>query len=90
MREHRLAKFDECIFNNCQDNWVPDYNIDFLCRCCCARHKKHDQKTPLLFKLEAYGKNMTALCSKTYAMVQADGSEKVASKGYKRKPYSMF
>ena len=32
-----------------------------------------------------YGKHMTTLCSKTYAMVQSDGSEKVASKGVQKK-----
>ena len=85
VREHCLAEFDACLYNHCYDDWVPDYSRDFLCRCCCARHNKHDQKTPLLFKLEAYGKDMTALCSKTYAMVQSDGTEKVASKGVQKK-----
>ena len=85
VREDRLAEFDEHLYGNCRDDWQPDYSSDFLCRCCCAQHNKFDQKTPLLFKLEAYGKNMTELCSKTYAMVQSDGTEKVASKGVQKK-----
>ena len=85
VRAERQAEFEECVYHNCDDNWVPDYSRHFLCRGCCAGHNKHDQKTPLLFKLEAYGKHMTALCSKTYAMVQSDGKEKVASKAIQKK-----
>ena len=85
VKPERLAEFRRDIYDNCSDEWIPDYTRHFLCRSCCAQHNKHDQKTPLLFKLEAYEKCMTALSSKTYAMVQTDGKEKVASKGIQKK-----
>ena len=87
VKPERLAEFRRDIYDNCSDEWIPDYTRHFLCRSCCAQHNKHDQKTPLLFKLEAYGKSMTALSSKTYAMVQTDGKEKVASKGIQKKAF---
>ena len=46
VREERLQEFEKHVFGNCRDDWVPDYSADFLCRCCCARHNKYDQKTP--------------------------------------------
>ena len=85
VKPEKWQEFCEGIYQHCDDQWKPDYSRHFLCRGCCEKHNKHDQKTPLLFKLEAYGKYMTAMCSKTYAMVQSDGKEKLASKGIQKK-----
>ena len=40
----------------------------FFPRECCKRHKAYDKRTPGLFKVEAEGKAMIALCSKTYIL----------------------
>ena len=75
----KLNSFREGIYGHCYDGWQPDYNMHFLNRCCCKKHAQHDQKTPGLFKLEAYGKSMIALCSKTYALELMDGGDKLAT-----------
>ena len=80
----KLNSFREVIYGHCYDGWQPDYNIHFLTRCCCKKHAQHDQKTPGLFKLEAYGKSMVALCSKTYALELMDGGDKLATKGVQK------
>ena len=81
----KLNSFREGIYGHCYDGWQPDYNIHFLTRCCCKKHAQHNQKTPGLFKLEAYGKSMVALCSKIYALELMDGGDKLATKGVQKK-----
>ena len=52
----------------------------FFPRECCAPHKAYDKRTPGLFKVEAEGTAMIALCSKTYVLKQGDKA-KFSSKG---------
>ncbi len=74
-------KFDMAVKGSCEvecleaggDYWFP--------RECCERHIKYDRRTPGLFKLEAQGEEMYALCSKTYLLKQADGKLKMSCKG---------
>ena len=47
-----------------------DYSSEdgFFPRECCSKHKAFDKRTPGLFKVEAQGKAMISLCSKTYIL----------------------
>jgi hypothetical protein len=71
-------------YDVCYDGWEPDYAIHFEPRRCCPKHNLRDQKTPFLFKLEAWGTSMTALSSKTYSLVKSDGGSKYATKGIQK------
>ena len=53
----------------------------FFPRECCKKHKAYDKRTPGLFKVEAEGKAMIALCSKTYILKKHDDKVKFSSKG---------
>ena len=53
-------------------HWFP--------RTCCTIHKKYDNRTPGLFKLENSGKEAIGLCSKTYVVKNADKT-KSSTKG---------
>ena len=60
-----------------------DYSSEdgFFPRECCQKHKAYDKRTPGLFKVEAQGKAMIALCSKTYMLKKHDDKVKFSSKG---------
>ena len=60
-----------------------DYTSEdgFFPRECCKKHKAYDKRTPGLFKVEAQGKAMIALCSKTYILKKHDDKVKFSSKG---------
>ena len=53
----------------------------FFPRECCKKHKAFDKRTPGLFKVEAQGKAMIALCSKTYILKKHDDKVKFSCKG---------
>ena len=53
----------------------------FFPRECCKEHKAYDKRTPGLFKVEAQGKAMIALCSKTYILKNHNDKVKFSSKG---------
>ena len=53
----------------------------FFPRECCEKHKAYDKRTPGLFKVEAQGKAMIALCSKTYILKMHNDKVKFSSKG---------
>jgi hypothetical protein len=87
IRPHLMEQWRALIWSQtdcCYDEWVPDYTRHFEPRRCCSRHNTHDQKTPFLFKLEAWGTSMTALSSKTYSLVKSDGGSKYATKGVQK------
>lgn len=67
------------------DFWFP--------RTCCNKHKMFDRRTPSLFKLEAEGEEMLALCSKTYLLKSGDKC-KLTCKGINKNsvtnPLSIF
>ena len=48
---------------------------------CCKKHKAYDKRTPGLFKVEAQGKAIIALCSKTYILKKHDDKVKFSCKG---------
>ena len=60
-----------------------DYTSEdgFFPRECCEKHKAYDKRTPGLFKVEAQGKAMIALCSKTYILKMHNDKVKFSSKG---------
>ena len=66
----------------------------FFPRECCNEHIKYDRRTPGLFKVEAEGTSMIALCSKTYILKQADDRVKFSCKGMNKarleSPYAAF
>ena len=53
----------------------------FFPRECCKKHIAYDKRTPGLFKVEAQGKAMIALCSKTYILKKHNDKVKFSSKG---------
>ena len=61
-----------------------DYSSEdgFFPRECCQKHKAYNKRTPGLFKVEAHGKAMIALCSKTYILKKHDDKVKFSSKGH--------
>ena len=83
IKPSKLAEFDHELNGHC-NNENYDAEEHFFPRECCQTHKKHDKRTPGLFKLEAEGDSMVALCSKTYALQQADGTCKISTKGINR------
>lgn len=63
----------------------------FFPRTCCADHKWYDRRQPGLFKVEAEGTEMIAMCSKAYLLKQEDDC-KVSCKGVNKiqNPYESF
>ena len=72
IKPSKLTEYNNELYGHCNDQNYDAEN-HFLPRECCQTHKKHDKRTPGLFKLEAEGQSMVALCSKTYALKQCDG-----------------
>ena len=77
-------EFQQQLFGNCnstvaeKDVWFP--------RQCCEIHAKYDRRTVGLFKLEAEGNEMIALCSKTYLLQQEKNEDyKMSCKGIQKK-----
>jgi hypothetical protein len=56
-------------------------NNTYFPRVCCKKHVEFDKRTPGLFKLEAEGKNMVSLCSKSYTLLKDNNNYKVSAKG---------
>jgi len=71
-----IHKLRESCYDN---NFIADHETWFP-RECCQKHIKYDKRTPGLFKLEAQGEEMYALCSKTY-LLKAGNDFKVTCKG---------
>ena len=63
----------------CRDFDYTSEDGFFPCEC-CKKHKANDKRTPGLFKLEAQGKALIALCSKTYILKKLDDKVKFSSK----------
>ena len=86
--ELRKQKFDNC---NSNDFSGDDY---YFPRECCATHAKYDRRTPGLFKIEAEGLAMIALCSKTYILKVSEDKFKFSCKGINKtaleQPYSAY
>ena len=75
-----LALYNSSINNRCDD--IPfTAREGFFPRRCCSRHIAFDKRTPGLFKVEAEGNSMIALCSKTYILKQSEDQYKFSSKG---------
>ena len=55
------------------DEWIP--------KSCCRERQLYDKRTPGLFKLEFKGKDIVALCSKTYICTDGEGTTKISCKG---------
>ena len=64
-----------------------DYTSEdgFFPRECCQKHIAYDKRTPGLFKVEAEGKAMIALCSKTYILKKHNDEDKFSSKGLNKR-----
>ena len=80
-----LEEFKSCLYDYCEDDWQPDFDIHYFPRQCCTKYNEYDQKTPGLFKLEKNSSGIVGLCSKTYCFQIIDGQgavkEKIAVKG---------
>ena len=74
-QELHYEKMDQChdFDYTSEDGFFPQE--------CCEKHKVYDKRTPGLFKVEAQGKAMIALCSKTYIMKEHNDKVKFSSKG---------
>ena len=80
IKPNMLASYNSNINGRCDDN--PFAARDgFFPRGCCPTHKAYDKRTPGLFKVEAEGNAMIALCSKTYILKQKDDKTKFSCKG---------
>ena len=75
-----LSLYKSSITGRCDDRAFTAQD-GFFPRSCCATHKAYDKRTPGLFKVEAEGNAMIALCSKTYILKQKDDKYKFSSKG---------
>ena len=87
-RLHHIAKdprsFEMLTAGFCNDD--PPYSPDdghFFPRTCCPKHSAFDERTPALFKKEAEGDIMIALCPKMY-ILRSEKDTKVRSKGLQR------
>ena len=88
IKPSKRAAFHAAVYDSCRDgaDFQPDASLYWLPRCCCQRHSTFDSKTPGLFKLEFEGTAMVNLCSKMYAVENADTAQsKHSSKGLSRK-----
>ena len=88
-----LPLYNSSINNRCDD--IPfTAREGFFPRSCCHKHKAYDKRTPGLFKIEAEGNAMIALCSKTYVLKQSEDKSKFSSKGINKNalqtPFRMF
>ena len=81
VKEELVDEFKSRLYDHCQDDWEPDFDIHYFPRQCCTAHNLYDQKTPGLFKLENSGTGIVGLCSKTYCLQMINGQEKMAVKG---------
>ena len=88
-----LAEYEAALSKWCVDDngdEIVDIKANrthWFARQCCTKHTKRDKRTVGLFKLEFEGTEMTALCSKTYAVT--DGQQtKVSSKGIDKRRLS--
>jgi hypothetical protein len=63
-------------------------NNTYFPRICCKQHIDFDKRTPGLFKLEAEGKSMVCLCSKTYALLKDNDECKVSCKGITKSKFT--
>ena len=81
VKEGLVEEFKSRLYDHCQDDWEPDFDIHYFPRQCCTVHNLYDQKTPGLFKLEKSGRGIVGLCSKTYCLQVINGQEKIAVKG---------
>ena len=94
MHPDMKIKFDEQVLHQChRENHKADEST-FFPRQCCEKHKDYDKRTPGLFKLEAKGEGIIALCSKTYVLKKPDGTCKLSCKGLNKNalddPYALY
>ena len=86
--EHQHAKMEQCrdFQYTSEDGFFP--------REYCEKHIAYDKRTSGLFKVEAQGKAMVALCSKTYILKKHNDEPKFSSKGLNKSalkdPYASF
>lgn len=79
VKSEMKEEFEKELYDNCQN----EAQVPWFPRKCCQTHQKHDRRTVGLFKLEAEGSEMIALCSKTYLLQQSDGC-KMSCKGIQK------
>ena len=80
-------------FNNCNNlNFSAEHA--YFPRECCTDHIAYDKRMPGLFKIEAEGTSMIALCSKTYILKQKNDKLKFSCKGTNKsalvEPYNIY
>ena len=81
VKPERKAAFEHMLKGECDDSLNDKAEDRFLCRTCCDKHNKYDQKLPGVFKEEFRGTECLSLCSKTYIARGGQGGDKVSAKG---------
>ena len=80
IKPEKLTLYKSSINGRCDDRAFTAED-GFFPRSCCSTHKAYDKRTPSLFKVEAEGIAMIALCSKTYILKQEGDKYKFSCKG---------
>ena len=81
VKPHLKDEYMQKIYGSCHVDEVTP-NPYWFPRECCDKHKAYDKRQAGLFKIEKDGgKEMVALCSKTYVLEDQDGNFKSALKG---------
>jgi hypothetical protein len=79
-------EYDKYILGSCNDLPYESDENRWFPRECCQEHVKYDKRTSGLFKIEAEGDLMIALCSKTYFLrLSEEQGYKMSSKGISKK-----
>jgi hypothetical protein len=75
-----VVEFNRVIQENCNSSPYEASTTNWFPRECCTKHAQHDKRQSGLFKLEAEGQEIIALCSKTYVL-KTDNNFKLTCKG---------
>ena len=78
-------EYEKSVYYSCGIDKFEAEGSHWFPRSCCDQHIKHDKRTPGLFKLEASGTKMLALCSKTYILRDDQNEFKYSCKGINKK-----
>ena len=89
MKPEMLEKHNKQIFDNCNDKpYLSDGEDVWFVRRCCAKHTKHDQRSPGLMKLEYNNaQKMISLNSKCYVIEKGE-EYKLSCKGVNASRFS--
>ena len=91
VKEEKKKEYLDQIYNNCKS---VQTNFLFPARQCCDYHVLYDKRRLGCFKVEAQGRKIIALNSKTYCLEKQDSTSKFSCKGLNKKhlgnPYDIY